>query len=99
MSITLELTELSPELEKQLTAMPEGERGKFVAALAEKGRQVEGDPAVWANSFGVEKGPLSPEAAAVLRATLDAPANEPTDAMKEAVEHWKKMTGYGIAKV
>jgi hypothetical protein len=93
MSITLEL---SPELEKQLAAMDEEERGRFVAdAVKEKIEAAEDEDGLLMIGPPSRRGPitLSPEAAARIRAAHEQPPGEPTEWMKKAIEHYKQLTG------
>lgn len=89
MSITIDL---SPEIERQLAAMPEEERARFVAdAIVEK---LDEFPAALACSLGVDKRPLTEEETVAIMEAIQAPAQGPTEAMKETIRNWKKLTGH-----
>lgn len=90
MSITIEL---SPEIEKQLAAMSEEERTRFLTEAVVEKLEDEDDPAVWAIPGDPENRVLSPEAAAAFRAASEEPLKEPTETMKKAIRLFQEMTG------
>ncbi len=101
MSITLELKELSPELERQLAAMSADERNRYATAvLEEKFVDLEDDEdALLMIGPPSRRGPVafSPEAAARIRAAHDEPLSEEALALwKKAAENYKRLTGKSV---
>jgi hypothetical protein len=99
-SITLELPDLSPELARQLDALPEEERGRFAAALMERALEVpEDDPDDPAALAVPHQGPrlLTPEAAARIRVAMDAPPQEPNEHWRRAAENYRRLTGKSLS--
>ena len=93
MSITLELSKLSPELAKQLAAMSEEERESFITvAIREKLEDGEDDLMVGPPS---SRGaiPISRENMDKIVALSKAPPREPTERMKKALENHRRLSG------
>ena len=92
MSITLELTELSPELEKQLSAMSEEERERFaISAMQRKLTDWEDDGQIMVGSSDRRPIPISLEAMDKILALGKTPPREPTERMKKALENHKRL--------
>ncbi len=100
MSITVTLPELSPELEKQLAAMPEEERGRFVAATREKEligqEQPEDDGALMVGPSKSAPKVISAEAMAQLRDLPNQPREKPGENWRRAAESYKRLTGRSV---
>jgi hypothetical protein len=92
MSITLELKELSPELEKQLASLPEEERGRFAAALMEQGRRFEEDVMVGPPPTSGPI-PISWVERDRILALSKAPAREISEGWKKALENHRRLSG------
>ena len=99
MSITLEIPDLSPELEKQLAALPEEERGRYAAALMEKGlaelEHSEDDPAALAASQGGPK-LVSAETMTQLQDLPNQP-REVSPHWAKVFENYERLTGKSIS--
>ena len=99
MSIILELPELSPELEMQLAALSEEGRGRYAAALMEKGlaelEHSEDDLAALATSQGGPKF-VSAETMAQLQDLPDQPREISTHWAK-VFENYQRLTGKSIS--
>jgi hypothetical protein len=101
MSITLELPELSPELARQLAALPEEERGYFAASLMEKGLNGSLPDSVAADEEDIMIGPpptlgpipVSPQSMAKIIALSQAPARVPGEGLKKALENHRRLSG------
>ncbi len=87
------IIDLSPEIEKQLAAMPEDERTHFVTDAIREKLGEDDDPDALAEPSGEESRSLSPEASAQLVASFDAPLTGPSAAVKAAIRQWKLLTG------
>ncbi len=102
MSITLELPELSPELEKQLAALPEEERGRYAAALMEKGLAEsatdpdEDDLLMVGPPSTCSPIALSQEAAEKIKAVSEEIPGEPDEWIKQAAENYRRLTGKSL---
>lgn len=97
MSITLELTELSPELEKQLSAMSEEERGRFaVSAMQRELSEREEEELLQVETPNRRPVSLSQATRNRLLALGESSPKEPTERMKKALENHRRLA-YGDA--